>query len=316
MDWLLIAIIAHLLSAGVFLVDKYIISKPLPHPIVYTFYVGVLSVCVWVLAPFGFFVPSLKQIILVLLAGVVQLFALVLFYKALNKGEVSRIIPFVGSFVAIFTLFLSNLLIKEYLTFQQVLAFALLVLGSLIISFKKHSKANFLNKFLNKNLGHTIKSIIKSYFTSAFGLAFLGALFFAFHWVIAKNIFSETSFISGLIWLRTGVVLASLTFLLSKKNRRLIFRKTEKLEPKIIKFFISSRLVGVLGSFFMYLAVFLGSVTLTNSLQGVQYIFILAGAFLFFRKFRRLREQLSKGIIIQKIVAIILISLGLVILII
>ena len=78
-----------------------------------------------------------------------------------------------------------------------------------------------------------------------------------------------------------------------------------------MKFVISGRALSVLAAFLMYLAVFLGSVTLANSLQGIQYIFILVLAYLFFKKFPKLREQFSKEIIIQKIIAIILIGLGL-----
>lgn len=60
--WLLLVILAHLFYALVFLIDKYIVSRPLPHPVVYAFYVGVLSIFIWVLAPFGF--PFLRLIIL------------------------------------------------------------------------------------------------------------------------------------------------------------------------------------------------------------------------------------------------------------
>ena len=144
-----------------------------------------------------------------------------------------------------------------------------------------------------------------------FGLAFLASLFFAVFWVITKYIFLDTSFTIGLIWIRTGVALVALALLIPRKNRQLIFRKTEKLKPKTMKFVISGRALSVLAAFFMYLAVFLGSVTLANSLQGIQYVFILILAYLFFKKFPKLREQFSKEIIIQKIIAIILIGLGL-----
>ncbi|PJE57557.1 MAG: hypothetical protein COU82_01440, partial [Candidatus Portnoybacteria bacterium CG10_big_fil_rev_8_21_14_0_10_38_18] len=165
MTWLIIVILAHLFYALIFIIDKYIISRPLPHPIVYTFYVSVLSIFVWVLIPFGFSFPSSTQIILVLLGGIVQVAGCIFFYKALNVGEVSRIVPFVGSFVAIFILILSSLLIREHLSGEQILAFTLLVLGSLIISFKK-----------------------KDIFQKPFILALFSALLFAVFWVITKYI--------------------------------------------------------------------------------------------------------------------------------
>jgi drug/metabolite transporter (DMT)-like permease len=292
MIWLLLVIIAQLLYALVFIIDKYILSRPLPHPIVYAFYVGILSIVIWVLIPFGFYFPSFREVILLLLAGATQVAGWLFFYKALNRGEVSRVLPFVGGFIAVFILILSTLLIGEDLSGQQFLAFALLVLGSLVISIKK-------------------KKFLKGFFEGAFGLALFSALLFAIFWVITKYIFLDTPFITGLIWIRTGAALAALTLILPRKNRKLIFKKTEKLRPKTIKFFISGRALGVVAGLCMYLAVFWGSVTLAHSLQGVQYIFILILAGLLFRKIRSLREQLSGEIIVQKIIAIILIGLGL-----
>jgi drug/metabolite transporter (DMT)-like permease len=292
MIWLLLVIIAQLFYALVFIIDKYILSRPLPHPVVYAFYVGILSIVIWVLIPFGFYFPSFGEVVLALLAGAAQVIGWIFLYKALNKGEVSRVIPFVGGFIAVFILILSMFLIGEHLSGQQFLAFVLLVLGSLIISIKK-------------------KKFLKGFLEGAFGLALFSALLFAIFWVITKYIFLDTPFITGLVWIRTGAALFALTLLLPRKNRKLIFKKTEKLRPKTIRFFISARALGIVAGLSMYLAVFLGSVTLANSLQGLQYIFILILAFLLFRKIPNLREQLSGEIIAQKIIAIVLIGLGL-----
>jgi drug/metabolite transporter (DMT)-like permease len=292
MTWLFIVILAHLFYALVFIIDKYILSQPLPHPIVYAFYVGILGIFILVLIPFGFHFPSGREIILVLLAGLADLLAAILFYKALNLDEVSRIIPFSGGFLAIFILILSSLTIGERLTSHQYLAFILLVLGSLLISFKR-----------------------KILFQKAFGLALLSSFLAAIFWVITKYIFIKTSFISGLIWIRTGAALMSLVLLIPSKNRELIFRKTKELKIRTVKFFISDRVLSILAGFLMYLAVFMGSVTLVNSLKGLQYVFILILALLFFRKIPDLREQFDGKIITQKIIAIILIGLGLALLI-
>lgn len=293
MWWLIIVILAHLFYALVFLIDKYILSRKLPHPIVYAFYVGILSIVILVLVPFGFYFPSRLELGFILLAGIAQIAGWVFFYKALNKGEVSRVVPFVGSFIAVFILILSTLLIGEHLAKQQILAFILLVLGGLTISFKK-----------------------EKFFPKAFGLALIGALCFAIFWVITKYIFLDTPFITGLIWLRAGVALIALCLLIPKRNRQLIFGKTEKIKAGTIKIFFSARFLGLLAGFLMYLAVFWGSVTLAHSLQGFQYIFVLILAYLLFKKFPKVREQFEKEIIIQKIIAIVLIGLGLFLLII
>ena len=300
MTWLIIVILAHLFYALVFVIDKYILSRPLPHPIVYTFYVGILSALILVLIPFGFSWPNSIEIFWILIAGATNVAGLILFYKALNLGEVSRIVPFVGSFVAIFILILSGLLIGEKLTSQQLLGFALLVLGGLIIAIRRTARQHWSEATAGGPLF----------------IALASALLFAIFWVITKYIFTieRASFINGLIWLRTGVAIVSLSLLLPRKNRQLIFRKTDELKPKTVGVFISGRVLGVIAALFMYLAVFLGSVTLTNSLQGLQYVFILVLALLLFKKFPSFREEFGREIIIQKIIAIMLIGLGLAIL--
>lgn len=300
--WFLIVIVAHIFYALVFVIDKYIVSRSLPQPVVYSFYIGVLGFVILILVPFGFSFPSFTEIILILIAGAAQVAGWVFMYTALNKGEVSRVIPFIGGFIAVFTLIFSRFLINESLTAEQLVAFVFLVLGGLILSVRKKS---FWEKSF-KGIFYRQKGI--------FGLAFLAALLFAIFWVITKYIFLGTSFVTGLIWMRTGAGLMALTLLIPKKNRKLIFKKTEKLKSGTVKFVFTGRALSVLAGLGVYLAVFLGSVTLTNALQGLQYVFILLLAFLFFKKYPTLKEQFTKEIIIQKILAIILIGIGLAIL--
>jgi len=300
MIWLFIAVIAHFFYAFVFIIDKYIVSRSLPHPIVYSFYVGVLGFLILFLVPFGFYFPSFNQLLLVFVAGVFQVVGWIFMYRALNRGEVSRVVPFIGGFVALFTLLLSKVFINEKLTTFQLIAFILLVLGVFILSLRK-------TKLIEK-IAVNKKNI--------FSLAIFSSFCFAAYWVITKYIFLEADFITGLIWLRTVAGLVVLTLLIPKKNRQLIFRKTEKLKKQTIKFVFMGRILSVLGALGVYLAVYLGSVTLVNSLQGIQYAFILFLALIFFKKHRNLREEISREIIVQKIIAIILIGTGLALLII
>lgn len=289
MTWLLIVIVAYIFSALVFIIDKYIISRPMPHPVVYAFYVGVLGIVVLVLLPFGFVMPSGSETLWSLLAGAVQVAASILLYRVLNKGEVSRMVPFIGAVTAVFVLILSSFLTKEFLTSKQIIAFSLLVFGCFIIGFKK-------KEFLGKGI---------------LGPAIISAFLFALYWVITKYIFLGTSFISGLIWVRVGVGLMALTILFSKKNRELIFKKTKEVKLKTTGFFILGRVLSAIGGLLFYWAVFLGSVSLINSLQGLQYVFILFLAVLLFRKIPSLKEQFSREVIAQKVAAVVLIFLGL-----
>jgi len=291
--WLIVVILAYLFYALVFIIDKYILSRSLPHPIVYSFYVGFLSIFVCVLLPFGFHFPSWSQFVLVLVSGVINILGCLLLYSAIAKEEVSRIAPFVGGMVAIFTLFLSTSVLKEHLNLQQIIAFSLLVLGCLIIAFEK-------GKF----------------FSQPFIWALTSALFFAIFWVVTKYVFEEAKFISGIIWVRMGVAIASLLLLIPKKNRDLIFQKTETAKSQTKGYFFAGRILSILGAFGVYVAVYLGSVVLTNAFQGLQYVFVFLFAVLLSRKISGLKEELKKEILMQKILAISLICIGLFVLVI
>ena len=289
--WLIVVTTAYLFYALVFIIDKYILSRSLPHPVAYSFYVNFLSIFILILLPLGFHFPSWGQLILVLTAGIINVAGCVLLYGALNKEEVSRIAPFVGGFVAIFTLILSMLFLNEHFAAKQVIAFVFLVLGCLILSFEK-----------------------KKFFSKPFVWALISALFFAIFWIITKYIFIEAKFVSGIIWVRTGVALASLLLLVPEKNRKLILKKAEKSKSEARGYFFAGRAMSILGGLGVYVAVYLGSVVLTNAFQGLQYVFVFLFAILFFKKFHGLREELKREIIIQKVLAIILICFGLFIL--
>jgi len=297
MIWILALILAHIFYAIASILDKYILAKPIPNPMNYSFWVGFLGIFILILIPIGFLIPeqgfvmpNKSEIFWSLIAGVAQIGAFLCFYKALDKGEVSRIVPFVGAMTSVFVLILSSLILKEFLIAQQVIAFALLVLGSFVIGFKR--------KHLSEN--------------GILGLAIGGALFFALFWVITKYLFLGTNFISGLVWVRTGVALIALTLLFSKKNRKLIFSKTEKVKSKTTAFFMLGRILTVLGGLFLYFAVFWGSsISLTNAFNGLQYVFVLIIALSLFKKIPSLKEQFSKEVLFQKIIATLLICLGL-----
>ncbi|HUT96435.1 MAG TPA: EamA family transporter [Candidatus Paceibacterota bacterium] len=289
MSWILLVILAQFFYALVFIFDKYILSRSMPHQVVYSFYVGVLGIFVLVLIPFGFVMPNGAEIFWSLVAGVAQISGFLLFYKAVNREEISRVVPFVGAVSSVFVLILSSSIIKEFLTLRQIIAFVLLVLGCLVIGFRR-------KHFLRNGV---------------LGLSIVSAFLFALFWVITKYLFLGTNFVSGLIWVRVGVVLIALTLLFSKKNRELIFSETKQVKSKTTKFFIFGRLFNVAGSLFLYLAAFLGSVTLTIAFQGLQYVFVLILALLLLKKIPVLKEQFNKEVLIQKIIAIIFICIGL-----
>ena len=176
MNWLLIAIIAHFIFALVFVIDKYLFSHTYLKPAAYAFYVGLLGGLAILLFPFGFSLLPLKQILISFFAGAFFVFAIFYFYKSVQLGEVSRIIPIIGGLVPLFTLIFTYSFLGERLVFNQLIAFSLLVLGGIIMAWPR-KQVRFVSR------------IVKSPLIKRLPLAVLAALFFAGSYVLSKSIY-------------------------------------------------------------------------------------------------------------------------------
>jgi len=298
MNWLVIAIIAHFIFALVFIVDKFLLSKTVLQPRAYAFYVGLLGIFALLLIPFGFTLLPAGQTVVSLIAGILFVLAILFFYKLIQIGEVSRITPIVGGAVPIFTLILTYSFLGERLTVYQLVAFFLLVFGGVIMLWPRKDRSNL--------------SISKASLVKKLTIAIIAALFFAGSFVLTKFIFAEQPFINGFIWIRLGGFLGAWLLFFWPGNRKIIFKTTGTIKGRSVGLLISNKILSALAFLLLNYAIFLGSVTLVNSLQGIQYVFLLIIAFFLSKKFPQiLKEQISQGVILQKIMAILLITLGL-----
>ena len=298
MNWLVIAIIAHFIFAIVFIVDKFLLSKTVLQPRAYAFYVGILGIFALLLIPFGFTLLPAGQIAASLIAGVLFVLAILFFYKLIQLGEISRITPIVGGAVPIFTLILTYSFLGERLTGYQLVGFFLLVFGGVIMLWPRKDR-------INPPTG-------KASLTKKLTLAIIAALFFAGSFVLTKFIFMEQPFINGFIWIRLGGFLGAWLLFFWPGNRQIIFKTTETIKGRSVGLLVSNKILSALAFVLLNYAIFLGSVALVNSLQGVQYAFLLIVALFLSKKFPQiLKEQISRGMILQKIMAILFIVLGL-----
>ena len=137
--WLFVTIFAYFINAGVYVADKFILSKKIHSSITYAFFVGIWSICNFVILIFDPWVPSPAEFILDIMAGMVFLFTLIFWYKALHQSEATRVVPIVGALIPVFSCSLSYVFLKEELTEREFLAFVILVIGGVLISIK-HTK--------------------------------------------------------------------------------------------------------------------------------------------------------------------------------
>ena len=298
MLWLIVIISALFLQAIAALVDKYLLKSHIPSAKVYAFYVGIFSIAALVFIPLGFSVSSLELIVLDILAGAFFLFGLYVFYSALSKFEVSRIIPAIGGITPLFVFILVYFLYEDKSTMgiYQVISFILLLLGSILIVYDKDKLITF-----------------KSFQFSA-----LAAFLFSISYILFKFAYETQAFWSAFIWINIGSFLIGILFLLSKEVRDEIFRKKHTFKKDTGLIFMANRLVGsssyALQNWAIALVPF-GFLAFLNAMEGIRYIFILIFAAIISIKFPKiLSEEISRKIILQKFIAVLLIVAGLVIL--
>ncbi|MDO8463486.1 MAG: EamA family transporter [bacterium] len=289
--WLIVVIAAHLLNAVAFLVDKYLLARAVPKPAVYAFYVGLLGSLGILALPFDWQLPSGGQWVLDGAAGATFVIALLCFFGALKRGEASRIVPYVGGTIPIWTFVLAYLFLGERLAAPALFAFIVLVAGSALIT-REGGRGGERKRH-------------------AYTMASLSAIAFAVTAVLMKAVFTEQSFLAGFAWTRVGATIAALAILLHAPSRRAIVQPAARPRGSTAGLFIAGQGAGALGFFALQYAISVASPTIINALQGVQYAFLFLFAVFFGGRFPQLRERLNRRIISGKIISMVLIAIGL-----
>jgi drug/metabolite transporter (DMT)-like permease len=297
MSWFLFAIAGYFLYSVVTVTNKFLLRQPATtKPLAFTFWIGVLSVFTFVLAPFGLHWPGWGLFAYDIFVGITFFLALLTFYWALDVNEASRTASVVGGLIPVFVFPFAYLFLNERLGWLQILAFFILVLGGLSISLK-------IEKGVLKEGLRSIKVV------------FLAILLGAIYWVAVKYAFGGQGFVTGFVWTRLGLVLAALLVLLWPAWRRQILNSIKQATGGLSALMVSSKLLAGFGSLFVHLSLSRASASLIQALQGTEYVFLLILTAFLSKKFPQiLREKLSRGIIFQKIAAVLLIGVGLLIL--
>lgn len=295
--WLVFALFGHLMNAFVFLTDKAFVEKIFPSPKALAFISGASGIFTFVLFPWFLTGGPADAVLASLFSGAITVVALVLFFTAVGRDEISRVVPATGSLTPISTFLLSYFLLGERFDVEMLVAFSLLAFGGIIIAFR-----SFWSLFRKKDF-------------SLFGLEMLVAVLFAVGFVTQKYGFNgfESDF-SSFLWARAGGVLAALPLLFySDVRSRLAFSEIRSGGAKKGLFYAVSRIFAGVSPLMITVAISFGSATLVNATQGVQYVFLYLLAILFSRRFPDIfKEELDRAVVLQKSIALILIITGLI----
>lgn len=259
--WLGIAVAAQFLFALGVLIDRHIIVRagPLGRPIVYAFYVSLLSGFVVVLAPFGLIsLPTTVVLLLSLATSITFLAGIYFLYSALAIAHASDVAPVVGAVSAIITVVLAGIWIDNDVASFQFVPIVLLIIGTGLISRFHFTKQALL-------------------YTCVSGVG-IGATIF-----LTKLIFLETSFLDGFFWTRMMNVVVALALLLIPVCRIAILKGGTQSSQGAKFLVVGNKILAGSASVLMTYAVSLGSVSVVNALSGVQFVFIFILTFLFAR---------------------------------
>jgi drug/metabolite transporter (DMT)-like permease len=315
--WLFATIFAYFINAGVYVSDKFILSRKIHSSITYAFFVGIWSIFNFVILIFDPWMPNPAELVLDIIAGMVFLFTLIFWYKALHQSEATRVVPIVGALVPIFSCALSYVFLGDELSERQLLAFAILVVGGVLTSIK-HTKFyvfRMVTERFKVVFGNLLGGIHAEYHPTQRLLinSTVSAFFFAVYYVLIKFVYQTQPFVGSFVWSRLGTFIGVLMLLLVPTWRKQIIehQKGQK-SPKNLTFFFSVRLLAALAFIMLNWAISLGNVALINSLQGVQYVFLmLLVLFISARYPQFLDEELGGDVIIQKSLGATLVFVGL-----
>ncbi|MCK9578036.1 hypothetical protein M0R01_00905 [bacterium] len=297
MLWLIVIIISYLFFALSSLGDKVVLDKS-PKPENYVFFVGLFSGVAIFLLPFGIIIPDLLGFLLILVNALIYIFSLYALFSALERFDVSKVVPTVGATQPIFVLLLTYLFVgPQELGIMELIAYSLLFIGSIIISVEKNEKVT--GEFVS--------------------LAFLASFLFSLNFILSKFVFValNNDFISGMFWMSIAACIIVIVGLIFKNFRKAVF-EGEKVETQTGILFLVTQIAGGIANVTQSYAVNIvpfGMLAIMNSIKGVQYVFLFLITLLISIYFPKiLKENFSKRVIIQKIVSILLIVIGLAVL--
>lgn len=291
MTWLPFGILSHFFWAIVNVGDKYFLSNKFKNPYVYQLIIVFGAISSVIFIPFANFqVPDPMSLKLLLLSSAFWFTAGFPYIKALQIEDVTRI-NILWALVPIFSYFMAWFSLGEQLNSSQFIAFAILILATLVASI------------------HIKKKNLK--FSKGFWLMVLACLLYAGYAVTMRRITFDVEPINAFIW--NGIFLAAYTVIFVALGffRKSIINELKNNKASTFAIILGIALLGNLGVFLNVIALSLGPVALIFSLEGAQpiMVFILVFAIASFTKVK-LKEELDRANIILKTISLLLMLIG------
>ena len=245
------------------------------------------AVIIYFVAPVSF---SFPYAVFAMAVGLLPLLAFWFYTKALMVEEISRITP-LFQFIPIFVVFLSAVFLDEILSVQKYFGIALVVVTSILISYRKSGNGNSLS--------------------SAFKLMIPFSLILSVYTILLKYLLGYLDYWSIFFWMIIGSFFGVLVLLSFPKPRREFVETVPAIGGRTFVVALAGESVYVLGLICSLIATSLGYVSLVSALSGLQHFFVFVYMLVlsvFVPKI--LKEEIGREVIALKISAIALMFVG------
>lgn len=302
MTWLVFALLAPILWAGVNHFDKYIIHRYVKSggdagsTILLSAMSGVVvSVIVFFIDPQSI-VIDWKMAVLIILNGALLTASYIPYLYALADDETSVVAP-LFQLITFFIYILGVIFLNETLTGIQLFAGLLIIGGAVLMTFRK-TASGF----------HVKKKVV--------GLMVLSSFLIAANSILFKSLAEQTDFWKMAFWEYLGATLSALAlFVCVGRYRREFLRIIRENNFLVIPLNTIGALASATARLSFNFAALLVPVALVSIVSGFQPFFILLyGIILTLIVPRIAKEDISKEFLLQKILATVLMVLGAVLL--
>jgi uncharacterized membrane protein len=298
MNWFLIALIPPALWSLTNHFDKFLISRffkggGVGALMVFSSIIGFFLLPIIFIFNPNVFSLTFSTALLISINGMLYVLAILPYFHALDKDEASIVVP-LFQMIPVISYFLGIIILGETLTSNQILASVVIIFGAIAISL---------------DLTQYRKIKIK---LDVLGLMFLSSLLFALNFLFFKYFALQQSFWVTAFWEYVGFgIFAIFLMLFVKSYRNQFFEVLKKNRTLVIGINGLNEIINIIAKISFNFATLLAPVTLIWVVNGLQpmFVFLYGVLFtLFFPKFSE--ENISKKILFQKLISIMIITIG------
>jgi len=291
MNWLLFALLSPAFWGLNNVFNKFLMTKKFNgyfSIVIYLNFVDLIfASTVYIVAPISFEFP---YVLFASVIGIMPLLAFWFYSKALMVEEVSRITP-LFQFIPIFVVLLSALFLGEILSVQKYFGIGLIVLTSILISYRKSENG--------KSMSSAFKLMIP----------FTGII--AVYSVLNKYLLGYLDYWSLFFWMMIGSWFGVVFMMAFSKPRKEFVKNVPKLGKRTFFVVFMGEGTYILGTICSLIATSLGYISLVSVLSGLQHFFVFIYMLLLSLFVPTiLKEEINRNVVALKIVAIVLMFVG------